>query len=407
MIPYYRRNLYVLALTSFLAGVSWNQVIPFLPLYLNELGTTPETVTFWSGLVFSMHFASALIMMPIWGRMSDRFGRKPMAVRAGVSLSLIYFLMSIVQAPWQLAVCRFLNGALTGFIPMSTALLASNSPKQYAGRYMAGIQTAVAAGNMLGPALGAAMAGVFGIRGAMRVSSAAVLVSALLVALLVEERHKPKGITERSTILDDMKLAWQSPTLWVVLFINIVATIGMVGIQPILALHIEDLVTRNPSAWYAGMRESIVAAAFMLPAIAVVLTAARWVRMSETRGVYRVVFLSLVGSGVSCILLGLTGHIFVFMALFFVNGLFIAALRPVAAAIIATEVDKEFHGRAFGMQTSAQTLGGLVGPISSGVIAGFLGNSAVFIVVGSVLVLSIFVLRKHLLHEARPVEQSG
>ena len=145
----------------------------------------------------------------------------------------------------------------------------------------------------------------------------------------------------------------------------------------------------------------------MLPAIAVVLTAARWVRMSETRGVYRVVFLSLVGSGVSCILLGLTGHIFVFMALFFVNGLFIAALRPVAAAIIATEVDKEFHGRAFGMQTSAQTLGGLVGPISSGVIAGFLGNSAVFIVVGSVLVLSIFVLRKHLLHEARPVEQSG
>lgn len=405
MIPYYRRNLYVLALTSFLAGVSWNQVIPFLPLYLSELGTTPETVTFWSGLVFSMHFASALIMMPIWGRLSDRYGRKPMAVRAGVSLSLIYLLMSLVQAPWQLAVCRFLNGALTGFIPMSTALLASNTPKQYAGRYMAGIQTAVAAGNMLGPALGATMAGLFGIRGAMRLSAAAVFVSAMLVALLVEERNKPHGITERSTLIDDMRLAWQSPTLWVVLFINIVATIGMVGIQPILALHVEDLVTRNPNAWYAGMRESLIAVVFMLPAIAVVMTAARWVRMSENRGVYRVVFLSLIGSGLSCMLLGLTGNIFVFMVLFFVNGLFIAALRPVAAAIIATQVDKKFHGRAFGMQTSAQTLGGLVGPLTSGVIAGYFGNHMVFVLVGAVLILSLFVMRKHLIQETQAVQK--
>lgn len=378
-----------------MAGVSWNQVIPFLPLYLNELGTTPDTVSFWSGLIFSVHFASALIMMPIWGRLSDRYGRKPMAVRAGVSLSSIYLAMSLVQAPWQLALCRFLNGALTGFIPMSTALLATNTPKQYAARYMAGIQTAVAAGNMLGPALGAGMAGIFGVRGAMRLSSAAVFVSAMLVAFLVQERNKPSGIIERSTIIDDMRLAWKSPTLWVVLFINVVASIGMVGIQPILALHINDLVTANADAWYAAMREGMVATVFMLPAIGVVLTAARWVNMSEKRGVYPVVVISLIGSGVASILCGLTGNLLAFMVVFFINGLFIAALRPVAAAIIATQVDPAFHGRAFGMQTSAQTLGGLIGPVTGGIVAGYLGNQSVFVLVGSMLLLSLVVLRKH------------
>lgn len=396
MIPYYRRNLYVLALTSFLAGVSWNQVVPFLPLYLGDLGATPENISFWSGLTFSMHFASALIMMPVWGRISDRVGRKPMAVRAGVSLSLIYLLMSVVQAPWQLAVARFLNGALTGFIPMSTALLATNTPKQYAGRYMAAIQTAVAAGNMLGPSLGAGMASIFGIRGAMRVSSVAVLFSALLVLIFVDERNKPTGVTERTTLIDDFRLAFNSPVLWVVLFINVVSTIGMVGVQPILALHIENLVSASSSAWIQSMREALVAAVFTLPAIGFVLTASRWVRLGESKGLYPVVAASLIGSAVTMILAGFTNNIVVFMLIFFINGLFIAALRPLAASIIATEVDKSFHGRAFGMQTSAQTIGGLIGPITGGVVAGFLGNQSVFIVVGLLLLGSLLVLRNRM-----------
>lgn len=396
MIPYYRRNMMVLALTSFLAGVSWNQVIPFLPLYLKELGATPDNVSQWSGLVYSVHFVSALVMMPVWGRLSDRFGRKPMAVRAGFSLSIIYFAMSFVQAPWQLALCRFFNGALTGFIPMSTALLASNTPKQYAGRYMAGIQTAVAAGNMFGPALGATMAGMFGIRGAMRLSGTAVMISALLVALLVQERNKPTGTVERSTFIDDFRLAFTSPTLLVVMFINVMSSIGIMGIQPILSLYVEELVAGTTISWLAGRTETVIAVVFMLPAIAMVLMAARWVRLSEVRGVDWVIVVALMGSGLTTIFAGLTRNLLFFLPLFFANGIFIAALRPTASAIIATQVDREFHGRAFGMQTSAQTIGGLIGPVTGGFVAGAWGNQSVFIAIGALLILSIAVMRRGL-----------
>ena len=129
VIPYYRRNLYVLPSPRFSPGSAepGHSVSPFI---LKRIRDHSRDVTFWSGLVFSMHFASALIMMPIWGRMSDRFGRKPMAVRAGVPcLDLLPHEHS--ASPWQLAVCRFLNGAATGFIrcrPAPRFQLADNTP---------------------------------------------------------------------------------------------------------------------------------------------------------------------------------------------------------------------------------------------------------------------------------------
>lgn len=393
MIPYYRKNLYVLWVAAFLAGASWNQVVPFLPLYLTELGAT-ENVSQWSGLIYSMHFLSALVMMPVWGKLSDRVGRKPMAIRAGVSLSIIYFAMSLCRTPWQLALCRFLNGALTGFIPMSTALLATNTPKAYASRYVASMQTAVASGNLLGPALGAVMASAFGIRGAMRVSGFAVFFSSMLVLAFVQERNKPTGTVERTSIMDDFRVAFKSPTLWVVLFINVVASIGTVGIQPILALHVEDLVAHTSSVLFTGMKEALVATVFMLPAIGFVLTATRWVRLSDKYGVQRIVTISLIGGGITSIMTGLTGNIAIFLFIFFVSGLFLAALRPTAAAVIATDVEPAFHGRAFGMQTSAQTIGGLIGPITGGILAGAWGNQSVFIGVGLMLLLSPFAMRR-------------
>lgn len=381
-------------------------MIPFLSLYLLELGATPDNVSQWSGLTFSMHFLSALIMMPVWGKLSDRVGRKPMAVRAGISLSIIYFAMSLCRAPWQLALARLLNGALTGFIPMSTALLATNTPKQYASRYVASMQTAVASGNLLGPVLGAVMASAFGIRGAMRVSGMAVLISALLVLLLVQERHKPTGEVKQTKIIDDFRFAFKSPILWVVLFINVVASIGTVGIQPILALHVEDLIAASQSAWVGGLRETLVALVFMLPAIGFILTATRWVGWGEKFGVQKVVSIALLGAGITSVVTGLIHNVIAFMIIFFITGLFTAALRPTAAALIATEVEPAFHGRAFGMQTSAQTIGGLIGPLTGGLVAGAWGNQSVFVMVGLMLLAAPLVMRQRF-PQSGPTPASG
>jgi len=122
-----QRNLYVLWVGNFLTACSLSLVMPFLPHFIAELGVT-DNLSIWSGLIFSVTFVSSTIMSPIWGSLADRYGRKPMLVRAGISLSAVYFLMSLATSHVQLFWLRLLNGAFSGYIPSAIALVATNTP---------------------------------------------------------------------------------------------------------------------------------------------------------------------------------------------------------------------------------------------------------------------------------------
>ena len=84
--------LAILTCNVVLMSASYTMLIPFLPMYLiNELGVTSDNVNMWSGIIFSVTFIVSAVMAPIWGKLSDKKGRKPMAVRAGVGLAITYF----------------------------------------------------------------------------------------------------------------------------------------------------------------------------------------------------------------------------------------------------------------------------------------------------------------------------
>ena len=67
-------------------SASYTMLIPFLPLYLLDLGTPAEAVTIWSGAVFSITFLIAAVMAPVWGKFADEYGKKRMAVRAAIDI---------------------------------------------------------------------------------------------------------------------------------------------------------------------------------------------------------------------------------------------------------------------------------------------------------------------------------
>lgn len=376
-LPYYRRNLIVLWITTFLASASWTQVVPFLPLYLQELGVA-ENLAQWSGLVVSMQFAGGLVMAPIWGKIADQRGRKLMTIRAGLCLSAIYFLTGLATAPWHVAVLRFLNGALTGFIPSSMSLVATNTPQHLAARYVALLQTASAAGSVAGPVIGGVLASLAGIRGALFLSAANVLLSVILVIVLVEERNKVAP-EKKSTLLEDFSTALHNPALVRVMGITILAMIGTVSIQPILTVYVGELAA-DPSRATA-----IAGVVYALPGIALVLTANAWVRIGQRRGYDAAVLWALAGGGALGVALGLVRSLPLFAVLFFLQGACLAGLRPVTGAIISEQIDEEFRGRAFGMQQAANTVGGLLGPALAGFVSARLGNAAAFWATGLVL----------------------
>lgn len=376
-MPYYKRNLYVLYLTTFLAAASWNQVLPFLPLFLKELGVR-EGLEEWSGIVFAANFLASIVMMPLWGKLADSVGRKAMTVRAGFCLAAIYFLMSLTTQAWHVAVLRFLNGALTGFIPSSMTLVATNTPKQLASRYVAALQTAAAAGSIVGPALGGLLAQLFGYRGAMQASGALVLFSVLLVLFLVEERNKVQ-LKARTSLWQDFQTAFHMPVLRTVMVSMILAFGAISAVQPFLTLYLEEIDPGAPP-WVGGL-------IFSLPGIAFVLTAGAWTRLGERIGHQRLIPGALVATALLFAGLFLPQGLWLFGAVFFGASVFNAALRPTAAALIADRVPEEFQGRAYGMQQSALTFGGLVFPLAAGAVGGALGHRVVFPIIALLLLV--------------------
>ncbi|MBI2844644.1 MAG: MFS transporter [Armatimonadetes bacterium] len=380
---YYHRNLYVIVVAVFLAATSWNQVVPFLPLFLKDLGVERNLLQ-WVGLVFAAQSAASMLAQPIWGKIGDNYGRKPMMIRAGLALTAIYFGMSFCSAPWQLAILRFLNGALTGFIPGSFALIATNTPEEYAPRSVATAQTASAAGMIVGPAIGGLLAGLWGYRGSMRVSGTAALISTLMVWWLVHEPNKARP--EKTSLLQDLMLSVRSPVQVSMMWAVLLSWSFAAAINPYLTLHLRRLSSGAPD-WLIGL-------VFPLPAAAFVLFAHRWTRFGERQGYERGILIGLIGAAVFVASLATAHTLWLFALLYFLAGIWLSALAPSVSGVTCTKIEETFRGRAYGMQQSAGTLGALVAPLAAAYIGAVWGTRSIFLLVGLCFILGSLIFTR-------------
>lgn len=381
-MPYYRRNLYVLSATIFLASLSWNQIIPFLAPFLKDLGAERELLG-WVGVVFALQNGASMLAQPFWGKLGDYYGRKPMVIRAGICLAGIYVGMSFCQAPWQLAALRFLNGALTGFIPGSFALIATNTPQQLAPRAVATAQSASAAGLLLGPAIGGILADLVGYRASMQIAGGAVLAATALVWWLVQEPNKPLPET-RTSLAQDFVTAIRSPVMSSLMLLSMLAWAFGSAISPVLALYVHAI---------SSVSDRTVGIVYALPAAAFVLTARRWTSLGERFGFQRMILAGLTGTALGTLLLPLASGVWAFGAIYFLTGIWLAALGPSGGAITCTLVDQGFRGRAYGMQQAAGTFAALITPLIATRAWTVFGMRSVFVLVGCVFLIGTVVFR--------------
>ncbi|HBF59880.1 MAG TPA: multidrug transporter subunit MdtG, partial [Exiguobacterium sp.] len=164
-MPLWKRNLVVVWFGSFLTSAALSLVLPFLPLFIEELGVDRrQDITTWSGIAFGATFLVAAIVSPIWGRLADRKGRKLMLLRASLGMSIVMFLISFVQDVYQLVFLRLVMGAVSGFISAGITMVASQTPKEKSGWALGTLSTGGIAGGLLGPLIGGFLADVVGLR---------------------------------------------------------------------------------------------------------------------------------------------------------------------------------------------------------------------------------------------------
>ena len=137
----YNKNIITLVASMFLVASGYTMVIPFLPLYLVELGVPDHEIALWTGLVFSSCFLVAGIMGPIWGKLADLGGKKKMAVRAAVLLGFSYLFCGLCQNQYHLMAARAFQGFANGFVAASMAIISDSADSDKLGGTLGMAQT--------------------------------------------------------------------------------------------------------------------------------------------------------------------------------------------------------------------------------------------------------------------------
>jgi DHA1 family multidrug resistance protein-like MFS transporter len=380
----WRRKLLLLWVGVVLCSSSYTMCVPFLPLYLLELGAEQRNVHLWSSAVLSSSFLVGAALGPIWGALADRFGKRKMMIRAGLGLSLTYTLFAVVHSPWELLGARLLHGFVAGFIPASMAFAASITPPKEMAWSLGTMQAGTMSGQILGPLFGGVLATAFGFRASFVAASFLVLATTLAVFFWVKEERAEAADDPPST-REALPRNAGAPdrgrygTVGFMLGLLFLYQLSNQMLQPVLTLHMTEM---NSNAGAA-----VLASGFVLSAAgsAGIVASPLWGKLASRIGAAALLPICLAAAGALMAAQLWATSLWWFAAGQFLFGWFMAAVAPIANATIVAQTDRRRRGRSFGLSSSANQLGGVAGPIAGGLIAASLGSGAVFPAIGAVL----------------------
>ncbi|KFS92995.1 MFS transporter, partial [Salmonella enterica] len=193
-------NLISVWFGCFFTGLAISQILPFLPLYISQLGVSShEALSMWSGLTFSITFLISAIVSPMWGSLADRKGRKLMLLRASLGMAIAILLQAFATHVWQLFLLRGIMGLTSGYIPNAMALVASQVPRERSGWALSTLSTAQISGVIGGPLMGGFVAGHIGRGGGFLVTAMVLVGSFLGTSFFIKEGGGP-GVRESERV---------------------------------------------------------------------------------------------------------------------------------------------------------------------------------------------------------------
>ena len=367
----WKENLRVAWFGSFLTGASISLVVPFMPIFVEQLGIEGDQVAFYAGLAISVSAVSATLVSPIWGILADKYGRKPMMIRAGLAMTITMGGLAFVPNIYWLLFLRLLNGVFTGFVPNATALIASQVPKDKSGAALGTLSTGVVAGTLTGPFVGGFIAEIFGIRNVFLLVGSFLFLAAILTIFFIKEDFQPVA-KEKAIPTKEVFSSFKYPRLLVNLFLtSFVIQFSAQSIGPILALYVRDLGQTENLLFVSGLIVSSMGFSSMMSAgiLGKLGDKVGNHRLLVAAQIYSVIIYILCAHATSPLQLGLYRFLF---------GLGTGALIPGVNALLSKLTPKSGISRIFAFNQVFFYLGGVIGPMAGSAVAGYLGYHAVF-----------------------------
>ncbi|CYW05680.1 TPA: multidrug efflux MFS transporter [Streptococcus suis] len=368
---YWKQNLKVAWLGNFLTGTSFTLVMPFISVFVEELGVGPGQVEYYAGLAVSVNALAAALMAPIWGSLADRYGRKPMMVRAAFAMIFTMGGMAFVPNVFWLLTLRVLNGVFTGYIPNATALIASQVPKDKTGYALGTLSTGAVAGNLIGPTLGGVLAEMFGVHMVFLLVGLLYAIVVLLTVFYIREDFVPVKKGEEMSVKEVFEQVKDRQMLVGLFVTSMIIIAAAQAVVPILTLYVRHLGQTDNLLFVAGFIIS-------LPGMASLVTSGYLGKIGDRIGNHRLLLIALTYSLLINVFCVFAENPFQLGLLRFMYGFGTGALLPSVNSLLTKLTPKEGISRIFSYNQLFNNLGSVVGPMMGSAVAAHMGYDWVF-----------------------------
>jgi multidrug resistance protein len=393
--PASMRQLWVLMATVFVDMIGFLMVLPLLPFYAKQLGATATEV---GALVSAFAFAQ-LVTSPLWGRMSDRYGRRPLILMGLLSSAVAYVLFGLSNSLWLLFASRLVQGAGGATTGVVQAYVADAVEPKERAKALGWLTAATSAGVMIGPLLGS-FTTYLGPHAPGFLAAGLCLLNALSAWLWLPEpkRREETGtqpiaggtaVAKRQPLFQAMSGVLRHPTAPVsaLIWIYAIGMMGFMAMNGVLALYLAQVfgVSEKTIGWYyayVGSVSLVMRGVLLGPAVR---------RFGEV-GVTRLGAVALV-LGLVTLPLAPNLPILALTALFVPVGT--ALLFPATTALVSALAPRSETGQIMGVQQFFGGVARMLGPLWAGFVFQNIGVRYPFWL-AAVLMMGVSVLTRRL-----------
>jgi MFS transporter, DHA1 family, tetracycline resistance protein len=388
----------VLFLIVFIDLVGFGLVIPLLPFYAERFGASPVQMT----LLFAVYSLMSMLAAPLWGRLSDRLGRRPVLMASMAAASLAYLWLGLATQLWMVFAARAFAGVCAGNIAAAQAYIADVTPPEKRARGMGMIGAAFGLGFIIGPVIGGIVAGSDLKTADLETPgliAAGLSAAALLgVVFLLRESLSAAAPREPRGRLAALRDALRQPTLGRLLVVFFLVILAFSGMETTFAWWAIDRFGWGPRPigfvfFYVGLLSATMQGGLIGP-------------LTRRFGEERLMLGGLVLIALGLLVLPFAHAVPLLIVAVTLLALGMGAMQPTLNSLISRRAPPEQQGEVMGVAQSVGALSRVLGPIVAGALVAGLGHSSPFFC-GALVVLLALLAGWRLLNQVAPAEPAA